>query len=83
VSQPGARTALHACWLLKCVCNSLRQTQRRCWLQMAGCGLGVRAITASTVSPRAPLPACPPARGAVHERRRDAQNAVELRCAAQ
>jgi hypothetical protein len=42
VSQRGAGTALHARWLQKCVCNSLRQTQRPCWLQMAGCGLGVR-----------------------------------------
>jgi hypothetical protein len=50
--SPGAGTALHACWLLKCICNSLRP----CWLQMAGCGLGVRhhRIDHRPSHPRAP-----------------------------
>jgi hypothetical protein len=59
VSQPGAGTALHGRWLLKCVCNSLRQTQRRCWLQMAGCGLGDarhHGIDCLTLAPLTPRP---------------------------
>jgi hypothetical protein len=47
-------TALHERWLLTCVCNSLRQTQRRCWLQMAGCGLGCAMMAIAASHPRSP-----------------------------
>jgi hypothetical protein len=54
VSQRPTRTVLHERWLPECVCNSLRQTQRRCWLQMAGCGLGCAIIAHRASHPRSP-----------------------------